>query len=304
MERENISTKSDEQPKSLDYSEHDSLVSTITVTSTESKRSENALKPNALERRYHLLYLRAFEIQCMFEGLLEKRNFMLLNKQFQKNTIDTSDEEPIAKIPKIHTKFFSHKNENDVSKLSSKSTDQVCDADFEDSEAEKEMECVALKGDCVDHSIIIPINKATPKTLSSSPAKDKTPPKYSATVVKRPKDFSKFNRSNRKSKNCAIFYYKHIDTDNDQIKDDGGNDDEPIVSSSSNEEEIWEYSSPNNDDRNVEEAITNTISNEKYNDDEKSIECPQQHQEQSCQNTSNASSKVEVCNSFISLNYI
>lgn len=291
MEKENISTKSDEQPKSLDYSEHDSLVSTITVTSTESKRSENALKPNALERRYHLLYLRAFEIQCMFEGLLEKRNSMLLNKQFQKNSTDTSDEEPIAKIPKINTKFYSHKNENDDGKLKSKCTDQVCDADFEDSEAEKEMECVALKGDCVDHSIIIPINKATPKTPSSSPAKDK----YSAatTVVKRQKDFSKFNRSNRKSKNCAIFYYKHIDTDNDQIKADGGNGSEPTVSSSSDEEEIWEYSSPNHDENVVgEEVITSTISDEKNNDDdEKSIECSQQ---QSRHNTSNASNKVEV----------
>ncbi|XP_046808812.1 serine-rich adhesin for platelets isoform X2 [Lucilia cuprina] len=28
-------------------------------------------------------------------------------------------------------------------------------------------------------------------------------------------DISKFNRSNRKSKNCAIFYFKHLDTDNE-----------------------------------------------------------------------------------------
>lgn len=28
-------------------------------------------------------------------------------------------------------------------------------------------------------------------------------------------DTSKFNRSNRKSKNCAIFYFKHLDTDNE-----------------------------------------------------------------------------------------
>lgn len=32
------------------------------------------------------------------------------------------------------------------------------------------------------------------------------------TITKRPKnkDFSKFHRSNRKSKNCAIFYFKHV----------------------------------------------------------------------------------------------
>ncbi|XP_036346223.1 uncharacterized protein LOC118755498, partial [Rhagoletis pomonella] len=28
-------------------------------------------------------------------------------------------------------------------------------------------------------------------------------------------DISKFNRSNRKSKNCAVFYFKHLDTDNE-----------------------------------------------------------------------------------------
>lgn len=32
-------------------------------------------------------------------------------------------------------------------------------------------------------------------------------------------DASKFNRSNRKSKNCAIFYFKHLDTDTEN-KDD------------------------------------------------------------------------------------
>lgn len=40
----------------------------------------------------------------------------------------------------------------------------------------------------------------------------------SNTVIKRPKnvDISKFNHSNRKSKNCAIFYFKHLDTDSEQ----------------------------------------------------------------------------------------
>ncbi|KAH8379247.1 hypothetical protein KR009_003870 [Drosophila setifemur] len=34
-------------------------------------------------------------------------------------------------------------------------------------------------------------------------------------------DTSKFNRSNRKSKNCAIFYFKHLDTDNEQSGNGG-----------------------------------------------------------------------------------
>lgn len=42
----------------------------------------------------------------------------------------------------------------------------------------------------------------------------KTPP----TVIKRkkPVDTSKFNQSDRKSKNCATFYFRHHDTDSDR----------------------------------------------------------------------------------------
>jgi plasmid rolling circle replication initiator protein Rep len=49
-------------------------------------------------------------------------------------------------------------------------------------------------------------------------------PKISNTVVKRPKkiDISKFNKSNRKSKNCAIFYFKHMDTDTENNNENNG----------------------------------------------------------------------------------
>lgn len=45
-----------------------------------------------------------------------------------------------------------------------------------------------------------------------------SPTKTNANACKRSRqtatvDASKFNRSNRKSKNCAIFYFKHLDTD-------------------------------------------------------------------------------------------
>ena len=43
-------------------------------------------------------------------------------------------------------------------------------------------------------------------------------------ATKRPRkvDSSKFNRSNRKSKNCAIFYFKHLDTDAETTHDTEG----------------------------------------------------------------------------------
>jgi hypothetical protein len=277
LEKENAKAINDQQqqPKSLDYSEHDSLVSTVTTTSTESKRSE---KSNALERRYHLLYLRAFEIQCIYEGLLDKRNFLVLSEEFQQASTDSteSDEEPIAKIRKIISHLPNDNKKNDNCNDDDELPSELCnnnngnnksngnrqlefdgDADFEDSEADeeaKDMECVALKPsiDCVD-SIIVPVKQQkTPLPVKSEQQKIAVTPK-STGAVKRQKDFSKFNRSNRKSKNCAIFYYKHIDTDNDQVNnEEDGKESEPTTisteTSEEEEEEIWEYSNANGED--------------------------------------------------------
>lgn len=60
-----------------------------------------------------------------------------------------------------------------------------------------------------------------------------TPVKSGATKRTRQLDASKFNRSNRKSKNCAIFYFKHLDTD-------GENKD--WSSQASEASEVWIYS--------------------------------------------------------------
>jgi hypothetical protein len=234
-EKENVN-KVDEQPKSLDSVEHDSLDTIATTTSADSsKRGENVLK--ALERRYHLLYLRAFETQCMFESLLEKRDYQKAVEDAQSPLIDTSDEEPVAKVAKFcdDTNFTSHKPRNDA---------KVNDIEADSEGSEGEMECVASR-DCVDGSQIVPVKQATPPKTPSPNASFETP---QGTVIKRvrPKDFSKFHRSNRKSKNCAIFYYKHVDTDTDQLND-GSSNEKPMVSSEASEEEIWEYTDTSND---------------------------------------------------------
>lgn len=66
------------------------------------------------------------------------------------------------------------------------------------------------------------------------PKEIKTPP----TVVKRKKPIntSKFNQSDRKSKNCATFYFRHHDTDSDRQMIET---DEKSQSESSEEE--WTY---------------------------------------------------------------
>lgn len=235
LEKEN-SSKTD-QPKSLDSVEHDSLDTIATTTSAESgKRGENVLK--ALERRYHLLYLRAIEIQCMFEGLLERRSNSENPENYPPPPVETSDEEPVAKVAKFSNdvKFTSCKQRGDE-----KVTVNESDADSEGSEGE--MECVALT-DYVDGTII-PVKQSSPPKTPSPNASFETP---KGTVIKRarPKDFSKFHRSNRKSKNCAIFYYKHVDTDTDQFASENI-DNKPLVSSEASDEEVWEFSNTSND---------------------------------------------------------
>lgn len=76
------------------------------------------------------------------------------------------------------------------------------------------------------------------------------------TVIKRPRkpiDLSKFNRSNRKSKNCATFYFKHHDTDSDRQMVSGASGTEDKSQEETSEEE-WTYTvcakngSPENSD--------------------------------------------------------
>lgn len=69
-------------------------------------------------------------------------------------------------------------------------------------------------------------------------------PKFDS-VVKRPKkiDISKFNRSNRKSKNCAIFYFKHSDTDGEPRGLSSSQGSEAFKSEGpSSEEDEWIFS--------------------------------------------------------------
>lgn len=174
----------------------------------------------------------------MFEGLLERRRHLEDVEDFRPKPVDTSDEEPVAKV----AKFSSDDNFTSCKKRENAALTTESDADSEGSEGE--MECVAI-GDCVDGTRIVPVKQATPPK-TPSPNESFTTPQ--GTVIKRvrPKDFSKFHRSNRKSKNCAIFYYKHVDTDTDQLNGESGAE-QPMVSSEASEEETWEFTNTSND---------------------------------------------------------
>lgn len=184
----------------------------------------------------------------MFEGLLERRSEQKEIEESQQRPVDTSDDEPVAKVAKFaNEQSFTSCKSRELGEQSG--TEFDADADSEGSENEMDFLAVAdmTGSDCVDGALIIPVTHSTPPKTPSPNATFETP---KGTVIRRmrPKDFSKFHRSNRKSKNCAIFYFKHDDTDNDQAN---GNDSEaaekPLDSSEASEEEVWEYSNTSND---------------------------------------------------------
>lgn len=92
-------------------------------------------------------------------------------------------------------------------------------------------------------------NDETPGQLGkSSPAKKSS----GSGKQKRTKlnDLSKFNRSTRKSKNCATFYFKHLDTDSELNKDSSeqAKSEESTSSSSSSEGDEWVYNDGQEED--------------------------------------------------------
>lgn len=81
-----------------------------------------------------------------------------------------------------------------------------------------------------------------------------SPAEVLTTVKKRPKkvDASKFNRSNRKSKNCAIYYFRHPDTDNEgntaatrsELEDEEL--DEDLLNANTSDDEEWLFTADDN----------------------------------------------------------
>lgn len=122
--------------------------------------------------------------------------------------------------------------------------------------------------DCVDTgemttSLVTQV-MVTPGAPESPKGKGLTPQKRSRKV-----DISKFNRSNRKSKNCAIFYFRHLDTDGEQ-KGFSSQGSEAFKSSEPSTDEEWYYT--NNGGGGEEE--NNEASNGNHHDDHDDEEPP------------------------------
>lgn len=59
----------------------------------------------------------------------------------------------------------------------------------------------------------LPIKQKSIAIISPNSHNNKSPTVFRKRQTQQHTDISKFNRSNRKSKNCAVFYFKHLDTD-------------------------------------------------------------------------------------------
>ncbi|XP_058453604.1 klarsicht protein isoform X2 [Malaya genurostris] len=93
-------------------------------------------------------------------------------------------------------------------------------------------------------------HSATNEITNQLRGKTSSPKQSGKQKRTKPNDLSKFNRSTRKSKNCATFYFKHLDTDSELNKDSSERAKSDETSSSSEGDE-WVY---NNGDEGAQEG--------------------------------------------------
>ncbi|XP_013139433.1 PREDICTED: uncharacterized protein LOC106104041 [Papilio polytes] len=224
----------------------------------------------ALERRWHLLYLRAIEWQCHLEACLAKSdNQGCLSIE----AASDSDEEPALKQPRLcrgsprrrtpqprprnpsldSRQSASEEEGDDVLRCEWRSlvpervsARQRRDMDRSDEHRVPDLTHLSDLADLTDlthndvtdghtppHSRLNGLSTQETESMNFH-EEPKTPP----TVVKRkkPVDTSKFNQTDRKSKNCATFYFRHHDTDSD-----GRQMVETDEKSQESSEEEWTY---------------------------------------------------------------
>uniref|UniRef100_A0A182P2S4 KASH domain-containing protein n=1 Tax=Anopheles epiroticus TaxID=199890 RepID=A0A182P2S4_9DIPT len=102
-----------------------------------------------LERRYHLLYLKAFEIQCLLEGLLDSKTSSSDNNA----SLSDTDEEPANKLARVSSSSIKSPGSNHNDTLSNEEWVKVkklsnagFDADSEGSDSEIVPKIIAYSG--------------------------------------------------------------------------------------------------------------------------------------------------------------
>lgn len=196
----------------------------------------------ALERRWHLLYLRAIEWQCHLEACLAK-----IDNQggVSAEAASDSDDEPVLKQPRLSKKGSPRRQRTPVNaRRRESSLDSRQSASEEEQEYAVKYQWRGFGSDCESELERGRINMADERRVPGVPddvthrTTDQTVPvnddqidglevhsiviedivKTPPTVTKRKKavDTSKFNQTDRKSKHLATFYFRHHDTDSDR----------------------------------------------------------------------------------------
>lgn len=88
---------------------------------------------------------------------------------------------------------------------------------------------------------IQPNGKMSPKKTTSEKKLGRSGSQQGKQKRNKINDLSKFNRSTRKSKNCATFYFKHLDTDSELNKDSSERTKSEASTSSSEGDDGWVY---------------------------------------------------------------
>lgn len=134
-----------------------------------------------------------------------------------------------------------------------------------------------------------PNNLSGGSSLPTTPLKKSTPNRR----ARRPEN-SKFNRSVVSSKNCATYYFKHMDTDPDTAPDGWSSQE---TSEAYSEEEHWVYTNGNdNDNDNGNDQVDSIVHTNGNNDDET-------NENNISINMANLSMKVH-CNESISIDVV
>lgn len=137
-----------------------------------------------------------------------------------------------------------------------------------------------LNSDSVENQIVPgPITTTTISAESNSITAScslPTTPIKQQTALKRPRksDSSKFNRSNRKSKNCAIFYFRHLDTDPETAHEGWTSQD--ANSELCSEDDQWFFTNGNDAQHQLDDA------NEMQNDSQQNCDLMQLSMKVNC----------------------
>uniref|UniRef100_A0A182YPD2 Uncharacterized protein n=1 Tax=Anopheles stephensi TaxID=30069 RepID=A0A182YPD2_ANOST len=128
---------------------HTSTSSNVAPTAEGKGRENGGGGVKGLERRYHLLYLKAFEIQCLLEGLLDSKTSSSDNNA----SLSDTDEEPANKLARVSSSSIKSQGSNHIETLNNEEWVKVkklsnagFDADSEGSDSEIVPKIIAYSG--------------------------------------------------------------------------------------------------------------------------------------------------------------